>query len=259
MLEGLPAQETRKRGGAIMRLAVQWSPAPCWNRSSASPAWGSTAEAARPCSAPTEMGLAPAIPWEPAEVGSPVSAAHCNCKGMERGPWTWCRSQCTSRSQLCSRVRLCTFLQDDFNCNSKEKYTLFQKKHIRIPEIMANKCFLYEADVQTRTKSPLTSCQNLDLGSGHEEQSGWRKSTGHQQKQTLISVRNTWLNTALMLGECWGQPDCRLCQCCSHCSTWMHFMAQMRFMARYLCPARANATLCLIIHSEPLSTSFSLH
>lgn len=110
-----------------MRLTVQWNPAPCWNRSSASPAWGSTAEAARPCSAPTEMGLAPAIPWEPAEVGSPVSAAHCNCKGMERGPWTWCRSRCTSRSQLCSRVRLCTFLQDDFNCNLKEKYTLFQK------------------------------------------------------------------------------------------------------------------------------------
>lgn len=147
MLEGLAAQKIRKREGAIFCGAQLLAPAP----------GSSKAKAARLCSATTEMGLDSAFPWEPAEGENPVSAMDCNGKGMERGSDVG-----PSHSQLCavcvradSSRMILTVVQKKSICSFK--------KHVRIPEIMSNKSFLYEADVQTRTKSPLTLCQNLDL------------------------------------------------------------------------------------------------
>lgn len=107
---------------------------------------------------PTEMELAPAIPQESAEGKNPVSATDCNCKGMEKG---------FLDLMLVMMHHLCRFLQDDFNCNLKEKHKQFKNnnnnKKSEFLKSWVNKSFLYEADVQTRAKLSLAPCQNLDL------------------------------------------------------------------------------------------------
>lgn len=72
-------QEERRRNQSVWNWGV---PAPHWNRSPASSAWGSKAKAAGQCSPTSEMGSAPAIPQEPAEGENPVSVTDYKGKGI---------------------------------------------------------------------------------------------------------------------------------------------------------------------------------